>query len=359
MCAIIGFGPSAAAAASLARPDFPWERLVAAASRFGLTPAMHWRLGERGLAHGLPEEVGTYFASAAWLARDRNRRELDQLARVARLLNRCGVRPILLKGAASLVAGTYPETAGRLLSDLDLLVPPGGTEPCVAALAAEGYQARQGAVRDFHQRRALHHHYPRLFHPREPAGVELHEELTRKPPVLLTSAEVQGDARPRAWRGAEIALPSPRHRLLHCALHGLRDYQAGRPIALRQLFEYALLASSSATGTAVPGAAQARVLRRFSAFAQLLLGFTDPHAPAPGVADRLLVSLHLLRLTELPWLGALAAARPLPGHWLRAAAHPSSFLRLAQPGFYIGHWTSFRRAGRRRLAPGHRRRTRS
>ena len=102
--------------------------------------------------------------------RDRNRRELQQLGRVARSLNRCGVRPVLLKGAASLVAGTYPETAGRFLSDIDLLVPQGAIEDCATALEADGYRADPAVVGTFRQRRACFHHYPRLFHPQEPAG---------------------------------------------------------------------------------------------------------------------------------------------------------------------------------------------
>ncbi len=153
LCAAIGFGPSGAAAQWLQRPEFPWERFVTLASRFKLTPVMHWRLTERRLTAGIPAEVLAYFESAAWLARERNRQELRQVARLARSLNRCGVRPVLLKGAASLVAGTYPEAAGRFLSDIDLLVPSGAIEDCAAVLATEGYGARPAAIRSYQRGR--------------------------------------------------------------------------------------------------------------------------------------------------------------------------------------------------------------
>ena len=70
----------------------------------------------------------------------------EQVGHVARSLNRRGIRPVLLKGAASLVVGTYPQTAGRFLSDLDLLVPPGAIEDCAAALEADGYRADPAVV---------------------------------------------------------------------------------------------------------------------------------------------------------------------------------------------------------------------
>ncbi len=346
LCAATGFGPTAAWAARFRQPDFPWERFVALASHFKLTPVLHWRLGERGLAGSVPAEVLAYFEAAGSLMRDRNRRELQQLGRVARSLNRCGVRPVLLKGAASLVAGTYPESAGRFLSDIDLLVPQGAIEECVTVLEAAGYRADPATVGRFRQRRACFHHYPRLFHPQEPAGIELHIALGRGE-TLPRAAEVLSDAVAQSWRGAELSLPAPRHRLLHCALHGLRDYRAGQPIALRQLLEFCLIRQAWPEPWRPSCRRQAQALRRYGAFAQLLLGFADPQAGPAGALDRVRVAAHLVRLIELPWLGAMATALALPGQLLPILmAQPSSLARLTRAAFYRDRMGELRRAGR-------------
>jgi hypothetical protein len=329
LCAATGFGPTASWAARFRQPDFPWERFVALASHFKLTPVLHWRLAERGLAGSVPAEVLAYFEAAGSLMRDRNRRELRQLGRVARILNRRDVRPVLLKGAASLVAGTYPEAAGRFLSDIDLLVPQGAVQDCAAALEADGYRADPAVIETFRQRRACFHHYPRLFHPQEPAGIELHTALGIGP-AILDATELQAGALAQSWRGAEISLPAPFHRLLHCALHGLRDCRAGEPLALRQLLEFCLIRQDCPPPWRPAGRGQAQALRRYGALAQRLLGFADPQAPPAGALERALVAMHVLRLVELPWLGAVVATLALPGKLLAILkAQPSSLVRLA------------------------------
>jgi len=67
----------------------------------------------------------------------RNQRMVSQLRELLPVLNECGVQPIVMRGAARLL-GENPEK-GRLLSDLDLLVPAARERDCVEALSKLGY----------------------------------------------------------------------------------------------------------------------------------------------------------------------------------------------------------------------------
>ena len=165
--------------------------------------------------------------------------------------------------------------------------------------------------------------------------------------VPLGAAAVQADALAQRWRGAEVSLPSHRHRLLHCALHGLRDCRAGQPLALRHLLEFCLIRQAWPAPCRPSDPRQALALRRYGALARLLLGFDDPQARPAGALDRAHAAIHLLRLVELPWLGTLAAALALPGQLLPiVSAQPSSLVRLTRAGFYRDRMRELRRAGR-------------
>jgi hypothetical protein len=134
---------------------------------------------------------------------------------------------------------------------------------------------------------------------------------------------------------------------LHCALHGLRDYRVGQPIALRQLLEFCLIRQAWPEPRRPSCRRQAQALRRYGAFAQLLLGFSDPQAGPASALDRVRVAAHLVRLTELPWLGAIATALALPGQLLPILmAQPSSLARLTRAAFYRDRMGELRLAGR-------------
>src|SRR5688572_31561900 len=117
----------------LTGPGVPWGRLLDLANVTRVSPALHWRLAQRGLLAHIVDEAREYLAGVAELNELRNDKHLDQLAAVGRLLNGAGIRPILLKGAASVVSGLYPIAGARHMADIDVLVPPAGLDHALRA----------------------------------------------------------------------------------------------------------------------------------------------------------------------------------------------------------------------------------
>ena len=97
-----------------------WELIIEVASFHYVTPALGSCLGADG---DVQPDVRDYFEFAAALNSQCNEKVLSGLARIAALLNAIDIEPLLLKGAAHLVQGTYPEPSMRILGDVDILIP--------------------------------------------------------------------------------------------------------------------------------------------------------------------------------------------------------------------------------------------
>jgi hypothetical protein len=195
-----------------------WEGLICAAAAELLLPSLHQRLGEAGVE--LPVEISDFLAEVEDLNRERNAQILGEAWAVAELLNRIGVEPVVLKGAAFLLADVYPALGCRYLRDLDILVPRAQLGAAAAVLERDGYQPD---TRDAMAR--FRHHYPQLQRPRAGDGsssapLELHHSLG--PGVsgkLLTGEELLRDSYVKEWNGVRIRVPSPEHQVTHLILH--------------------------------------------------------------------------------------------------------------------------------------------
>jgi hypothetical protein len=132
-----------------------------------------------------------------------------QLAEVAALAARVGVRVLALKGAARLLSGETP--GRRSLSDIDLLPEAGGATTLFDALVREGGYTVDGAI-------TPDRHLPMLVRSGG-VPVEIHERLTDQ------GTGMDG----RMWDGAvdvrvgaaTLAVPSPMARVQHTLQHAL------------------------------------------------------------------------------------------------------------------------------------------
>lgn len=92
----------------------------------------------------LPPPVADLLADIRARTHLRNRRLMAQLSEAVEALNAVGVEPIVMKGMARLL--TKPGDQGRLISDIDLLIPAGRHGECELALKGLGYTAQKGSV---------------------------------------------------------------------------------------------------------------------------------------------------------------------------------------------------------------------
>ena len=212
-----------------------WEALIAASSHHLVTPALAWAL--QGAA--IPDEEAGYLEAVLDLNRTRNQAMMTALADALAVLNRNGIAPMLLKGAASQADALYPDPAIRILGDLDILAPPGRAEECHALLAANGF-----APEGDREYGPTHHHLKPLRHGATGQFVELHRApgFVSLAPLLPPDAFWR-DARPTDFLGRSAFLPGPTDRFGHALVHTmLQDgyFRAGT-LTLRQMLELAML----------------------------------------------------------------------------------------------------------------------
>lgn len=288
------------------RPDWPW--LLALADRQRLAPALWVALRERGLMEPAPEAIRLFLDSrgggAGGLARPvpvyledqyrANRRRNLALRRqtieLVQALNRRGIEPVLLKGAAFLFVPPLCDPAIRVMRDLDLLLERAAMPAAVAALGGIGYAEVDMGM-------PPGHHHPPLYRDGDPASVELHWDLLAPQArrALPTEAALAA-AVPCAIEGGAARILAPTERLLHLLLHAQlvdRGHRR-RTLRLAEIYEFALL--SRAFGNAIDWERVAGGLRRqggeaalqaYCLLAHRLLGAAWPlPMEAPSAARR-------------------------------------------------------------------------
>lgn len=218
------------------------ERVLEAAARLRLTPALVMRLRQRGLVPPAARrsEPGTRslaeILDQQWGAHLRRRAEQSKaLGAIVAVLNAYGLKPILLKGARSLWLDIDP---WRTMRDLDLLVPGERAREANAILKREGYAPLAGAIERPHR-----HHFDLLFRDDLPGWVEVHR-LAGNPyaePFLPTQE--------LAARSIAHVRPEGEARVLAAAdhlWHGLIHHHFGHSafargvVDLKGLYEFAM-----------------------------------------------------------------------------------------------------------------------
>jgi len=328
----------------LAQEPITWGPVIYLANAHLVAPTLGYALAQKGLFDRLPPEVQDYLTTLRALTRQRNQRLRQQLVTVGAELNALGVEPLLLKGAAGLLRGLYPDATVRLINDLDLAVPAERLDACLAALTAMGYRPRYAAEAFWQQ----HRHAPPLDHPDWPALVELHRDLVGlRYRSLLDTAEFWRAARPVTVDGVAWRLPSPAHGVLHNFVHTqLKDhnYRYGC-VQLRQLYELLLLRQADDAQldwpvllATVDSQGAGTALRAYLLLAEKLLGQPlPPGAKAPLTAYR--AYYRLLLQTCLP-----PTATWFICHATRLRDLP---LRLVTPSWYPAKYRALTRRWRR------------
>lgn len=221
------------------RAPIDWTEALGYANAHYLGPALYSSVARAGCTADLPTEVRDYLTMLHATNGRRNQRLTEQAHELAAALNEAGIRPMLLKGALSLVDGCAGDPAARMLRDLDFLVPADCERAAVHTLERLGYSALTRYPRG-------HHAYGDFARRGDPGAVDLHFELTDLP-YVLRAREVRRRARPVAWRGATVFVPRATDAVLHNVLHAQVHYRADYYLAvieLRQLYDFVQLAQS-------------------------------------------------------------------------------------------------------------------
>jgi hypothetical protein len=307
--------------------------VVNLANRCLVTPQLTTAL--EGAAHRPDGELWDFLLQVRERNRERNGRLWRQLAEAVASLNRAGVEPVLLKGAAILAAAAEPAAVDRVLSDLDLLVEPAQVEAAITALQADGF-----AVAGRYRGLAVHV-VAELGRPQDVGYIDLHQRPPGPPGIAATpDLERRRDAIRVA--GGKAVVPTPAAQLLHLVLHDqFHDggYWRGG-LDLRHLIDVRDLlgAISSAEFRWLRQACQTELVRA-ALDAQLEAARLFAGAATPPDAQ----TLHA-RLTRKRW--RLQSVHP----WLRL---PLAGLAVALDGGKLAAHRRADRAGRVRVLAEH------
>jgi hypothetical protein len=193
--------------------DEDWFALFAVANRqrHRLVPALRGILSRADIASAVPPDARDYLELIAQANERRNTAVRGELLRVIAVLNDASVEPMLLKGAAALMDGRRA-VAGRLVGDLDLLVPEGHEAAALAALREAGFQEIAPPE--------VSHTIADLERLGAHASIDLHREVL-EPPFrnLLSAAELFSRADRLDTDGLLYTLPSLQDHALHSMLH--------------------------------------------------------------------------------------------------------------------------------------------
>jgi hypothetical protein len=180
------------------------------------------------LANRVPSKARAQFSAATAMAAHHERTVRWELNRIQRALKDLQIPILLLKGAAYIAAG-LPAARGRLVSDVDIMVPRQALDAAEAALQEAGWHPIKLDPYDQRYYRTWMHELPPLLHRERGTVVDLHHTILpptsrlRPDPVKLWSAACPLGAGP--WH-----VLAPSDMVLHSAAHLFHDGDLRRSI---------------------------------------------------------------------------------------------------------------------------------
>ena len=206
-----------------------WDRLIPVARAQRLLARFEPLARPLGLWEGLPERARRNIQGSLVLVEYQQRQVLREWRAVQKALAASGVPLVLLKGAAYLRAG-LPPGPGRMLSDLDLLVPQAALSEVEQVLQAGGWRSEIEDAYDQRYYREWMHELPPMRHQTRTVEVDIHHNLLPLTGRYRVPAEALWEAVRTLPSGERVLAPAD--MLLHCAAHllvsdelrgGLRD----------------------------------------------------------------------------------------------------------------------------------------
>lgn len=294
-----------------------WPALLAIARAERLDGSLAYRLADLPL----PPSIASVLEDARTQAHVGRIQALWEVEMMRRALAPAGIEPILLKGSAFAFA-SLPAAVGRVIGDLDILVPRDRIGDAERALLDAGFEwVKDDPYTQAYYRRWMHE-LPPLAHKERDAMVDLHHT------ILPLTARRTPDAEALCRSSIEIArglrILSPADMIVHAATHLLADGDLTG--GLRNLWDIDRLLRLFGT---TPG------------FWQTLRERAELHQMRGPVALALRLSDRLFATPVEPRLAGHDRIRD--GYFIRRLLARDGWGRLTRPahrlGFYIrSHW---------------------
>jgi hypothetical protein len=198
-----------------------WERVVRLARRLRLLARLTENLIRADLIDQVPPQARRHLISEQRLSRWRTGAMVWVLERVATTLHDVDYPLVLLKGGAY-IGQDLPIAAGRLPSDVDILVPKAHIADAQQRLREAGWLEAELDAHDLRYYHEWSHEVPPMTHPAHGVELDLHHNI--QPPVART--RVDADAllqhlKPSKWPAWQVL--DPVDQVLHSAVHLFHD----------------------------------------------------------------------------------------------------------------------------------------
>lgn len=199
-----------------------WERLLRAARHGYLSSRVAWLAKKHGLIERLPEKIGFHLESALRVAQSQAVSVNWEVAQIQKALADSAIPFVLLKGAAY-IKGRFEASHGRLLSDVDIMVPKERLLEAERALCSHGWFPTKLNAYDQRYYREWMHELPPLQHLGRGTTLDVHHTIL--PPTALLKPDVNKLwADVRAVKGVNnVFVLSPVDMVLHSATHLFHD----------------------------------------------------------------------------------------------------------------------------------------
>ncbi|KKC27363.1 nucleotidyltransferase domain-containing protein [Sphingomonas sp. SRS2] len=304
-----------------------WTGLLAIARAERLDGSLAYRLADLPL----PEPIARALEDARAQAVFGRTQALWEVEMARRALTPIGIEPILLKGSAFAFAG-LPAGVGRLVGDLDILVPRDRLDDVEAVLLGTGFEWVKTDTYDQAYYRRWMHELPPLVHSERGSMIDVHHTILpltarRTPDAAALIADSIGIA-------PGLRILSPADMIVHAVTHLLADGDLAG--GLRNLWDIdrllRLFAASPEFWTKLQVRADLHEMREPVALALRLADrvFATPVEPRLAGHDRMRDALFIRRLLARDGWGR--SIRPVNrlGFYIRSHAMRMPPLMLAR-----------------------------
>jgi len=211
-----------------------WDLLIRQGRRTNLLARLANVLTQQGLLENAPIAARHHLTSAVLVAERQSIALRWEVECIRQALAYAGIKPILLKGAAYVMAG-LEAARGRTFSDVDIIVPKKLLGETESALMIHGWQGSHHDKYDQRYYRRWMHEIPPMRHVKRGTTIDVHHtilpetaRLTVNPAALLAAIVPVKDF-------ADLYVLQPTDMLLHSATHLFHegDFES----SLRDLFD--------------------------------------------------------------------------------------------------------------------------
>jgi hypothetical protein len=312
-----------------------WDLLLRLARATRLLGRLAVCMEEQGLLAQVPSRVVNHFSAARVIVDHRQRMARWEINRILAALEGSDVPLVLLKGGAYIFA-ELPPSRGRLLSDVDLLVPRELLDSFEQTLLGHGWESVKLEEYDQRYYRTWMHELPPLSHPERGLEVDIHHTISPLTSRLNPdSSKLLADSIPLA--DSRLRILQPVDMVLHSAVHlfhdgefinGLRDL-----VYLADLFQHfgkhadfweKLVSRAHLQGLLRPLFYTMRYTKRFLATdipgsAMVAAGAEAPADPVLRLMDNLIEAVMIPEHPDFPRSRRAVAQWLLyvRSHWLR------------------------------------------